>query len=157
MIEPNGVTTGEFRVLRVVPQQNHQIQAAAPLLIHNTVHASQSSQSNNYLSGASMGTGVVKLSIGHGSGSSPSSSAKGKEKVSGPLLFENCKPAFQIGQLMQESLGQSHGSLSVNEKVTNSGAGVVHEVHPSLPIVVPLDTISALKESNEQPPLNLES
>ncbi|CAL1353975.1 unnamed protein product [Linum trigynum] len=160
MIEANGVSTGEFRVLRVIPQQNHQIQAAAPLQIQSTVNASRISQpllDIGHQPGPVSDVAALKQSSGQCSESSPSSSSKGKEKFSGLLLSGTCKPIFRVGQFVQEpqrlcfvaSFFQSHGSVFINERVASPERKVVSEVHSTAPGVVPLNSTIPRKETGD--------
>ncbi|CAL1406275.1 unnamed protein product [Linum trigynum] len=147
MLESNGKSTGEFRVLRVIPQQTHQIQTPVPLSIQNTVATSQvsmPSQNNDYRDGALVASTMPKLS-----GSSPSSSSKGKEKVSGPLLIENCKSAFQIGQFVENQLSQTHGPLSINERVASPQSQLVPAVSSGGPLAVSSNVVFAPKQTSE--------
>ncbi|CAL1383305.1 unnamed protein product [Linum trigynum] len=127
MVGFNGMSTGQFRVLCVVPQQANAIQAPVPhvipahvpLAIMDSVAtplASLPSQNNDNQLACSASPMLMSLPAPM-PGSVPSSSSKGKEKVSGSLSNENFSPTFQIGHQAPKLLSQVRGPLLINEKV----------------------------------------
>ncbi|CAL1388746.1 unnamed protein product [Linum trigynum] len=107
MMSANGVSTGEFRVFRVLPQDN---QGLLPTVVAPVKTITDGTQGQLALQGTTEQCGVLMLtgpteSLHVSSSlSTPSSSTKGKAKVSGPLLFENSNPTFKIGQSVGQPL-----------------------------------------------------
>ncbi|CAL1356182.1 unnamed protein product [Linum trigynum] len=117
MLESNGVSTGEFKVFRVIPQQNHEIQTDVSHASHGNMDRSQISlpfQSDDNQSGTILASTPLKLTAGH---DPPHQGERKSFCLSGPLFVENTKPTFHISQLDERSLSQPHGGLSINEKL----------------------------------------
>ncbi|CAL1355434.1 unnamed protein product [Linum trigynum] len=121
MVPVGGSSSGEYRMLRVFPNDNLEAQLPPPMMHAlppivpappqvaavvpaQSSHRPQVVQPSNQVT-LNVSPGGMQLSPAGTYGASSSSSAKGKEKISSPV-FQNVNPVFCIGQPVSEMPGQ---------------------------------------------------
>ncbi|CAL1402099.1 unnamed protein product [Linum trigynum] len=113
----------DSRVFRVLPRDNQEPLLAIESVVHPTVDPSVP-QGVTEQGGMLLLAGVPEPSQVSCSAIAPTSSSKGKEKISGTVLPGNYNPTFNITQAARQPLNKSHGPLVIKESSGVSNLGI---------------------------------